>query len=68
MVMVETAVIHLLPLLPSGLAITVDSENLVRAPFCKKSSASIRQTPQPPWSGIATEMRVDIGHAHLCTL
>jgi hypothetical protein len=48
--------------------ITADSENLVRAPFLKKSSASIRQTPQPPWSGIATEMRVDIGHTHLCTL
>jgi hypothetical protein len=46
----------------------MEGRNLVRAPFKKKSLASIRETPQPPRSGIATEMRVDIGHAHLCML
>src|SRR5260221_7124945 len=35
---------------------TADSENLVRAPFCKKSSASIRQTPQPP-HGLGLQQR-----------
>ena len=50
-------------------AITVDLENLVCAPFLKKiigwpdcSSHSLLPV------GSTTEMGVNIGHAHLCTL
>ena len=44
---------------------TAYSENLVRAPFCKKSSASIRQTPQPP---MVWDCNRDEGRYWSCTL
>src|SRR5258708_32329825 len=45
--------------------VTAYLENLVRAPFCKKSSASIRQTPQPP---MVWDCNRDEGRYCSCTL
>ncbi len=45
--------------------LTAYSENLVRAPFCKKSLASIRQTPQPP---MVWDCNRDEGQYWSCTL
>src|SRR5260370_26912979 len=45
--------------------VTAYLENLVCAPFCKKSSASIRQTPQPP---MVWDCNRDEGRYWSCTL
>src|SRR5260370_42293815 len=36
--------------------------------FVKKVRLAFGKLRSLPWSGIATEMRVDIGHAHFCML
>jgi len=46
----------------------VFSENLVRAPFKKKKGWPDRSSRGLLPVGSTTEMGVDIGHAHLCTL
>ena len=48
--------------------ITAFSENLVRAPFKKKIGWPDRSSRGLSPVGSTTEMGVDIGHAHLCTL
>jgi hypothetical protein len=48
--------------------VTVDSETLSVHHLKKKVWLASSKLHSLPWSGIATEMRVNIGHAHLCTL
>ncbi len=54
-------------LMSLNVCLSLVAEDSVRH-FVKKVRLAFGKLRSLPWSGIATEMRVDIGHAHLCTL